>query len=253
VWATPTIDPKRRLVYAATGNAYSGPKEHLRYAEAILAIDMDTGALRWSYQAMPGPHDIYTNERLGGDDEGPDYDFGSSPVLVGGRDGAQYLACGQKSGWLYLLEASSGKKVWERKIGAGGGLGGIEFGMATDGSRIFAAIAAGEGNVGAIDVATGRILWQTWNGVGVNHAPVIIAGPKDDLVVFEGSNRGVLRAYRGHDGTIVWEHAFAKGTSIQGGAVVANGMVFVGGGFHSALGGARQGEGNELRAFALTP
>ena len=62
---------------------------------------------------------------------------------------------------------------------------------------------------------------------GVNHAPVILAGPKNDLVVFEGSNRGVLRAYDASDGRIVWQHQFTKGTSIQGGAVVANGMVFV--------------------------
>ena len=87
--------------------------------------------------------------------------------------------------------------------------------------------------------------------MGVNHAPVVIAGPRDDLVVFEGSNRGVLRAFRASDGQKVWEHSFAKGTSIQGGAVVAGGMMFVGGGFHSALGDFRKGEGNELRAFSL--
>ncbi len=86
---------------------------------------------------------------------------------------------------------------------------------------------------------------------GVNHAPVILAGPKNDLVVFEGSNRGVLRAYDASDGRIVWQHQFTKGTSIQGGAVVANGMVFVGAGYHSALGGAQKGKGNELRAFSL--
>jgi outer membrane protein assembly factor BamB len=85
----------------------------------------------------------------------------------------------------------------------------------------------------------------------VNHAPVIIAGPKEDLVVFEGSNRGVLRAYDAKDGRIVWQYRFTKGAHIQGGAVVANGMVFVGAGYHSALGGAQKGEGNELRAFSL--
>ena len=61
----------------------------------------------------------------------------------------------------------------------------------------------------------------------------------------------VLRAFRASDGPKVWEHSFAKGTSIQGGAVVAGGMMFVGGGFHSALGNFRKGEGTELRAFAL--
>lgn len=253
VWATPTIDPRRRLIYVATGNGYTGPEEHLQLAEAVIALDLDTGRMRWSYQAMPGAKDLYTNERLAGDDEGPDLDFGQSPILLGGPTNDRFLACGQKSGWLYLLNPATGRKIWETKVGAGGGLGGLEFGSATDGTRIFAAIANGEGNVAAVDVTTGKILWQTWNVVGLNHAPVIIAGPREDLVVFEGSNRGVLRAYDAKDGRIVWQHQFKRGTSIQGGAVVANGMLFVGSGYHSALGGAQKGDGNVLTAFALGP
>jgi polyvinyl alcohol dehydrogenase (cytochrome) len=251
VWATPTIDPARRLLYVATGNAYSGPKPFLARAEAILALDLDTGKVRWELQARPGADDLYTNERLGGEDEGPDLDFGQSPMLFGGPRGNLWLAVGQKSGWMYLLDPRNGAKIWQTKVGAGGGLGGLEFGSATDGDRIFGAIAAGEGNVAALDARSGRILWQTWNETGVNHAPVIIAGPKDDLVVFEGSNRGVLRAYDAKDGRIIWSYQFTKGTSIQGGATVANGMVFVGAGYHSALGGAQKGAGNELRAFGL--
>jgi polyvinyl alcohol dehydrogenase (cytochrome) len=251
VWATPTLDPERRLVYVATGNAYSGPEEYLEHAEAVIALEMDTGRKRWSYQALPGASDIYTNERLAGDDEGPDYDFGQSPILFGGRHGNQFLAIGQKSGWMYLLNPENGRKVWESKVGSGGGLGGLEFGSATDGERLFVAIAACEGNVAALDARTGRTLWQTWNGVGGNHAPVVIAGPQNDLVVFVGDNRGVLRAYDGRTGRIIWQDRFEKGTSIQGGATVADGMVFVGGGFHSALGGARRGPGNELRAYGL--
>lgn len=251
VWATPTLDPRRRLLYVATGNAYSGPEEFLEHAEAVIALEMDTGKKRWAHQAEPGASDIYTNERLAGDDEGPDYDFGQSPILFGGPQGNQFLAIGQKSGWMYLLDPETGQKRWETKVGSGGGLGGLEFGSATDGERLFAAIAACEGNVAALEARTGRILWQTWNGVGSSHPPVIIAGPKDDLVVFEGDNRGVLRAYDGATGRVLWRDRFDKGTSIQGGAVVANGMLFVGGGFHSALGGARKGAGNELRAYGL--
>lgn len=251
VWATPTIDPSRRLVYVATGNAYSGPPEQLKLAEAVIALEMDTGKVRWSLQAEPGAKDIYTNERLAGDGEGPDLDFGQSPILFGGSNGAQYLAVGQKSGWMYLLDPDTGRKIWESKVGSGGGLGGLEFGSATDGVRLYAAIAACEGNVTALDAKTGKIIWQTWNGVGASHPPVIIAGPRDDVVVFEGNNRGVLRAYDGKTGRVLWEDRFDPGTNIQGGAVVANGMVFVGGGFHSALGGARTGAGNELRAYGL--
>ena len=251
IWATPTLDVARGSVYVATGNGYSGPEEYLGYTEAVIALDIETGKPRWHYQAEPGASDIYTNERLAGDDEGPDLDFGSSTILFGGADGNRWLAAGQKSGWMYLLDPGTGEKIWETKVGAGGGLGGIEFGSATDGERIFCAIGAGEGNTTALDAKTGKILWQTWTVTGVNRAPVILAGPRDDLVVFEGSTDGVLRAYDAKDGRILWEDRLGKGIGIQGGAVVANGMVFVGAGYHSALGGARKGEGNELRAFSL--
>jgi polyvinyl alcohol dehydrogenase (cytochrome) len=132
VWATPTLDTGRRLVYIATGNAYSGPKEVLTRAEAVLALDMDTGQVRWELQARPGGDDIYTNERLAGEDEGPDLDFGQSPILFGGSSENQWLACGQKSGWMYLLDPGTGTRIWQTKVGAGGGLGGLEFGSATD-------------------------------------------------------------------------------------------------------------------------
>ena len=72
VWATPTLDIARGMLYVATGNAYSGPEEYLGYAEAVIALEMKTGKVRWHYQAEPVVKDIYTNERLAGHDEGPE-------------------------------------------------------------------------------------------------------------------------------------------------------------------------------------
>ena len=251
VWATVSLDPGRGRVFAATGNPYTGPKEHLGLAEAVLALDMETGELHWSHQAKPGADDLYTNERLEGDDTGPDLDFGSGPLLVGGPDGTRWLAVGQKSGWLYLFDPDTGEKLWETKVGRGGGLGGIEFGSAYDGVNVYSAIAAGTGTLSAIDVETGEIRWETLNDEGVNHAPVTISGPAGDHVVFVGSNRGKLRAYHPDTGEVLWDYQFEGGVSIQGGAAIGEGILVVGAGYHSALGGARPGEHNEVRAFAV--
>ncbi len=51
VWSSPTIDVKRRLIYVGTGNAYSEPAA--KTSDAILAIDMATGSIRWSRQTTP--------------------------------------------------------------------------------------------------------------------------------------------------------------------------------------------------------
>ena len=50
IWATPTIDVKRRALYVTTGNAFSGtPKT----ANAVMAMNIDTGKVLWSMQALP--------------------------------------------------------------------------------------------------------------------------------------------------------------------------------------------------------
>ena len=49
IWATPTLDVKRRALYITTGNAFAGtPKT----ANAIMAMNIDTGKVLWSMQAL---------------------------------------------------------------------------------------------------------------------------------------------------------------------------------------------------------
>ena len=50
IWATPTLDVKRRRLYVTTGNAFSGAP---RTANAVMAFDMDNGKVLWSMQALP--------------------------------------------------------------------------------------------------------------------------------------------------------------------------------------------------------
>ena len=85
------------------------------------------------------------------------------------------IGAGQKSGVYWAMNRDTGKILWATQVGAGGRYGGIEYGTATDGARIY--IPEGNANYvstkllsgkttnggywSALDPATGKILWQT--------------------------------------------------------------------------------------------
>ena len=56
IWVTPTLDVKRRALYFGTGNAFSGTPST---ANAVMALNMDTGKVLWSMQALP--FDVWHN------------------------------------------------------------------------------------------------------------------------------------------------------------------------------------------------
>jgi polyvinyl alcohol dehydrogenase (cytochrome) len=51
IWSAPTIDDARQRLYVATGNGYSAPAH--RSSDAVVALDLDTGAIRWIRQLTP--------------------------------------------------------------------------------------------------------------------------------------------------------------------------------------------------------
>ena len=55
IWSVPTYDPKDRLVFQGTGNTYPylgrQPGKNL-WATSIIAINVDTGAIKWYYQPI---------------------------------------------------------------------------------------------------------------------------------------------------------------------------------------------------------
>jgi polyvinyl alcohol dehydrogenase (cytochrome) len=109
VWSSPTIDVEHRALYVGTGNAYADPP--VGYTDAILSMDLDSGALRWAKQATPG--DGWNFNCLNDNlvkcpvPQGPDFDFGASPVLVRIAPGRRLLLAGQKSSVLYALDPDS--------------------------------------------------------------------------------------------------------------------------------------------------
>jgi polyvinyl alcohol dehydrogenase (cytochrome) len=130
VWSAPTIDAKRGLMYVTTGDNYSSPPTPS--SDAVMALDIATGKIRWTQQT--NPNDAYTSAcRNHGPncptEDGPDYDFGSSALLVAAPGGKDILVAGQKSGMVYGLDPDEkGKLLWQMRVGQGGKNGGVQWG-----------------------------------------------------------------------------------------------------------------------------
>jgi len=240
IWSSPTIDAARRRLYVTTSNSYSDPPGDT--ANAILALDLDTGALVWSRQMTV--NDAYTmacgasppgtgNCPAAG---GPDVDFGSSAMLLTLANGRRVLIAGQKSGVVHALDPDrDGALLWQTRLGRGGTLGGVQWGTAFDGRLVYAALSdvriqrtdpgapgsqpalgthlrfdpnAG-GGMYALNVETGQPVWKTPHP-GCNDKPGCSPAQSAAVttipgVVFSGGLDGHLRGYDAQDGRTVWD------------------------------------------------
>ena len=142
VWNAPTIDAKRGALYFGTGQNSSSPATDT--SDSIIALDLKTGEKRWVFQALAD--DAWNAACLSGGascpkENGPDFDFGASVMLVR-RDKGDLLLAGQKSGEVFALDPDKGGAVvWRRRVGSGSSNGGVHHGMATDGERVYVPVA----------------------------------------------------------------------------------------------------------------
>lgn len=282
VWSAPTIDAARGLLYVTTGDNYSPPATTT--SDAVMALELKTGKIAWSRQLTMG--DIFSGGcSAQGIECGPDFDFGSSAILVhsGNRD---LLLAGQKSGVVYALDpARKGEVLWQIRIGKGSTNGGVQWGMAADGQNVYAAVSDLsrapvksidpanlrtsnlDPNVGgglfAIRIADGVKMWNAEpehtcpeNRAGCSPAqPAAVTATPG--IVFSGSVDGHMRAYSAEDGNILWdfdtarEYSTVNGVKGRGGSIDGPGAVVVGGMVYINSGYSRQNgtPGNVLLAF----
>lgn len=267
VWNAPTIDTVRNVVYIGTGDATTFPAPET--TDGVMAMDIDTGKLLWSYQAdqkdvfMGGCNGPVRSEACP-TPMGPDLDIGNSPILKALPDGKRVLLVGTKQGHvigldpdnngalLYRILASTGQPVVE-----GGGRGGsIVWGGAADDQHIY--YGSGQAGLTAFKPATGEKAWAftpPQGGGSLGAAPTVMPG-----VVFQASSNGRLYAVSSSDGKQLWEFNTAQefstvnkvsahgGGITVSGPVIVNGMVFVSSGY--AISSTASG-GNVLLAFAV--
>jgi alcohol dehydrogenase (cytochrome c) len=122
-WVTGSYDPELNLLYWGTGNPnpdYFGDdrKGDNLYTCSLVALDANTGALRWHYQFSP--HDTH------------DWDSSHVPVLadltIGGQP-RKVVMVANRNGFFYTLDRTTGKVLvakpfvatsWAKEIGPDG-------------------------------------------------------------------------------------------------------------------------------------
>lgn len=278
VWAgKPTIDTVRGSVYVPTGNNYRLPASVMscvlvaaddaarqactttdeNYFDAIVALDIADGSVKWVMHSRPYDawntacdYDVLfpllpgSSGRNCPNPKGPDSDFAQPPILIG-----NHLYAGNKGGEFFAIDADTGAIVWRKQIGPGGLIGGMQFGAASDGARIYVqntnfnhkpyTLEAGSlagttiysGFWAALDPANGDILWQT--PVPDYDAPVkgSYLEVDSDANVSPGSAVWDLDIAWGSGG---WHPVWGGGLGAgyfnwpMGGLTVANGVVFAG-------------------------
>ncbi len=272
VWGSaPAVDTKRRTVFIATGNNYSIPdsvtdcvaaatSDEQRAAcvpadnmfDAIVALDMNTGAVKWSTRALPvDAWNVACGIPVPGfdfptpdcpEDPGPDYDFAQAPMLWK-SGGKEFVGAGQKSGIFWALDPDTGAVVWKTQAGPGGLAGGLQWGSATDGNRIYVASANTDqkpwtlrngttityGHWAALDASTGALVWDRANpaAAGASGAVTVASG-----VVYACSqdSSGHMYALKASDGSQLWD--YASGDFCYSGAAAVDGALYWGTGYN---------------------
>ncbi len=256
----------------------AAPDDHF---DSVLALDMNTGAIKWANRLSgfdawtvaclflppgvncPTPH-------------GSDFDFGGTGAnLLRFRDDGQrgrgqgkgqpgepdvdLVGYGQKSGIYWAFNPDNGAVVWSSIVGPGGTTGGIQWGTATDGTRIYVAISnalhltytlanggptINWGSWAALDPRTGRILWQVPDPTPGTVDPGALSVANG--VLYAGSYSGAMYGLEAGTGAILF--TFASGGSVIDAPSIVKGTVYWGSGYRNIAPGIGN---NKVFAFAI--
>ena len=174
------------------------------------------------------------------------------------------VGIGQKSGVYWAFNETTGAVAWNTLVGPGAALGGIEWGTAYDGKRIYVPLAnsyhtpytlaggqsATAGSWAALDPATGKFDWQVPTPDGT--ALAIGAASEANGVVYVGDSAGSgnnnMFALDASHGKILW--SFPASGSVWSAPAIANGVLYWGSGY-SAVGPPGVSGNNTFYAFSL--
>jgi glucose dehydrogenase len=291
-WSTPAIDTVTDTLYFGTGNPspqmndISRPGDNL-YTVSLVALDVNTGKLKWHYQQVP--HDLWG------------YDLASPPVLFNYlQNGKTIAAVGQasKTGWFYIHDRVSGKllkksdafvpqqnmfkKATEEGIvvfpGILGGSNWSPVSVDEKNQRVFVEgihspikytlhetsaqdgkpairYAASEptqdprwGLLSAIDLGTGKIAWQNKTAQPLLGGVLATAGG----LVFIGEGDGYFNAYNSQTGELLWQAKSEFGVNAPPITYTVDGVQYiaVASGGNSIFG---YKQGDEVLVYKLNP
>ena len=249
VWSSPSYDYELDWIFFGTGQNYSHPTTNT--SDAIFAVDAEDGSIIWIRQYTK--NDLYTaacniseNHPNCANPMGLDVDFGAPTILTKSLSGQKLLIAGQKSAEIHAMDRFTGKPLWTKKLGQGGIIGGVHWGLAVNEalSLLYVPISdkealgftyPGESKPGlyALDISTGDNKWKYSRSsrcddiectYGLSGA--IIA--TNDIVV-SGSMDGFIEILSADKGKLLWsfdswrDFDSINGVATNGGAFDAHG------------------------------
>jgi outer membrane protein assembly factor BamB len=240
-WYPPAVDLERGLVYVGTANPapFPGTADHPNgtsrpgdnlYTDSVVALDLATGALVWFHQVTQ--HDIFDRDQV-------------HTQLVTLDDGSDVVVSSGKSGVVVGLDPDDGTVRWETEVGhhenddlleldgpttvAPGTYGGVltppawsdgvvylpvvnaPVELLPDATAYFGAdVTAGEGEVAAVDAATGEVIWsstvpgQPLGGATVINDLVLTTLLDGTLVALDRDTGAIVRTLELGAGTNGW-------------------------------------------------
>jgi polyvinyl alcohol dehydrogenase (cytochrome) len=281
IWQPPSIDTVRKLLYIGSGNNYSVPasvedceKAGLAagthpnctaagdHFDSAMALNLANGSIKWATRAtswddVNNACDLQPPGYNCPSPAGPDIDLsGDGPNLIG-----SLVVLGQKNGYLRAYNADTGKVVWATGVGPGGSIGGIMWGTATDGTRIYVPISNSEhktyklipsgrlinwGSWSALNAQTGKILWQTADPIAGSMDASSASIANGVLYVGSLDPAGHMYALNGATGAVLW--SYASGGSVIDAPSIVNGVLYWGSGYRRYSGNGSKGN-NKVYAF----
>jgi polyvinyl alcohol dehydrogenase (cytochrome) len=203
-------------VYVATGDCVESGATGL--ANSIIALDADTGALRWSFHPLP-PADLR------------DFDFIASPNVFTATSGSvtrNLVGAGNKAGTYYAVDQDTGALVWQADATPGipNLFGGFNASTGAAFGDVYASTFSGPPFTFAIHDFDGSNAWACPS----TECKVFSFGPPAEAngIVLSGDNAGLLRAFDAQTGAIL--ATIDLGGAISSGPAIVNGRVFIGAG-----------------------
>jgi outer membrane protein assembly factor BamB len=247
-WGTPVVE--NGLVYLGVADPYRSIDDAFKHPNKVLyndstaALDVNTGKLKWYYQAVP--NDFH------------DWDMQIGPMYTASGPGGQpTIVDAGKMGYVYAMNASTGKLDWKTSVGHHNGQdniaalalehkakessiklpytfcpgvqGGVETQMAMADGVVYVPannlcsafttktglvaeklgnFTKGTGDFEALSLATGKVMWDT----KLPSSPYGGATVTNDLV-FTTTFNGKLIAFNRNTGQIVWQQQLSAGTN----------------------------------------
>ncbi len=267
IWSTPMIDVARSQILVGTGQNFSKPLTD--NSNAVVALDMNTGQEKWIFKGTA--EDFYNascavNNPPFQNCPAPTYDYDMiTPALAfDAATNKDVVIAADKSGKVYSLDPDNGDLHWQRKIGAGGLLGGVHWAVAIDADTVYAGVADLElpkttisgstiadlisitpkqvpnatPGVYALRLSDGTIRWQAHPKHfhnGAEYDSIFSAGLSvTNDVLFAGSLDGTITAFNTATAAVLWSDYTAidttdvMGRKGNGGAIDSVGPVIAG-------------------------